>query len=158
MEEILKVLRPYTLVAVVDGTIGPMGGTTFRSEAEIRKEIVFVDTLGKEHRPIAADAISTDVKNLLGFMKPVMSNMLGPMGENLYFFAFPAQNDAGKRLADPKSEGTFALRLAKQSFDWKLPLGSLMSPKMCPRDKEILNGAWSYCPWHGDKLVPAPES
>jgi hypothetical protein len=58
-------------------------------------------------------------------------------------------------LADPLSEGSLSIRIGEQSFDWKLPLGSLMPPKMCPKDKEILNGAWIYCPWHGEKLVPA---
>ena len=158
VEEILKVLRPYTLVAVADGTIGPMGGVTFKPESEIRGQLVLVDTSGKVHRPLAADAVSGDIKNLLGFMKPVLSNMLGPMGENLHFFAFPARNESGRALADPLSEGNFAIRIGEQSFEWRLPLGSLVPPKMCPRDKEIVNGAWSYCPWHGEKLVPASGS
>ena len=155
VEDMLKALRPYTLIAVVDGKIGPMGGVTFKSEAEVRKEIVFIDTAGKEHRPLAEDAINQDVQLLLGVMKPMLGNMLGPMGESMYFFAFPARSESGKALADPLGEGALTLRLGDESYDWKLPLGSLMPAKMCPKDKEILNGAWSYCPWHGDKLVPA---
>lgn len=155
VEDMLKALRPYTLVAVVDGRMGPMGSVTFKPEAEVRKQVVFVDTSGKEHRPLADDAINQDVKLFLGVMKPMLANMLGPMGESMYFFAFPARSEAGKPLADPLSEGAFAFKVADQTFNWRLPLGSLMPPKMCPRDKEVVNGAWSYCPWHGDKLVPA---
>lgn len=154
-EEMLQALRPYTLVAVVDGKMGPMGGVTFRPEADVRKDVVFVDTSGKEHRPLADDALNKDVKILFGLLKPMLSDMLGPMGESMYFFAFPARNDAGKPLADPMKEGSFSIKVGPQSFDWKLPLGSLMPARMCPKDKEVLNGAWSYCPWHGDKLVPA---
>jgi len=154
-EEMLETLRPYTLVAVVDGKMGPMGAVTFRSEADVRKDVVFVDTSGKEHRPLADDAINKDVKLFLGIMKPMLNDILGPMGESMYFFAFPARGESGKPLADPLSEGSLSIKIGEQSFDWKLPLGSLMPPRMCPKDKEILNGAWSYCPWHGEKLVPA---
>lgn len=154
-EEMLKALKPYTLVAVVDGKMGPMGGVSFRPEADVRKDIVLVDTSGKEHRPLADDAINKDVKLFLGYIKPILSNMLGPMGESMYFFAFPARGESGKPLADPLSEGSLSIKVGEHSFDWKLPLGSLMPAKMCPKDKEVLNGAWSYCPWHGERLVPA---
>lgn len=155
IEEMLKALHPYTLVAVVDGKMGPMGGVTFRPEAEVRKDIVLVDTSGKEHRPLDDDAINKDVKLFLGFIKPILGDMMGSMGESMYFFAFPSHSEAGKPLANALGEGTLSVKVGEQSFDWKLPLGSLMPPKVCPKDKEILNGAWTYCPWHGEKLAPA---
>jgi len=35
-EEFIKILHPYTLIAVVDGKVGSFGGVTYRSEADIR--------------------------------------------------------------------------------------------------------------------------
>lgn len=155
-ENILAILRPHLLVGVVDGTIGPMGGMTYRSEEETRKLLTVIDRTGREYRPTPDDQVSGDMRNLLGMMKPMLANMLGPMGENFRFYVFPAKDGSGKPLADAKSEGKLGVRLGEESFEWRLPLGSLLPAKMCPQDKEMLNGAWTYCPWHGARLVEAP--
>jgi hypothetical protein len=155
-ESFLAVLRPYLLIGVVDGSMGPLGGMTYRSEEETRKQLTVIDRTGREYRPTPDDQISGDLRNLLGMMKPMLVNMLGPTGENFHFFVFPAKDSSGKLLAEPKSEGKLAVRLGEESFEWRLPLGSLLPAKMCPQDNEMLNGAWTYCPWHGVKLVEAP--
>ena len=78
--------------------------------------------------------------------------MLGPMGQNVHFYAFSATDNAGNRIADARKEETFSVTLTGREYKWRLPLGSLLPPKKCPLDGEILNGAYKYCPWHGAKL------
>lgn len=154
-ESMLKALRPYTLIAVFDGKIGPMGGVTYRPESEIRKSLALVDQEGNTYRPLPDDEIGADVRNFIAAFKPMAASMLGPMGENLHIYAFPAKSASGRAIADPTSEGKLVAKLAERSYTWRLPLGSLMPPKMCPQDRETMSGAWTYCPWHGTKLVPA---
>ena len=91
-------------------------------------------------------------------MRPVLSNMLGPMGENMRFFLFPAVDGSGTEIANPTSQNHFAVQLGDHHFRWRLPLGSLLPPKACPDDGQVLNGAWNYCPWHGTKLKPQAAS
>jgi len=43
-EEFIKVLQPYTLIAVVDGKVGAFGGVTYSSEADIRANINIRDS------------------------------------------------------------------------------------------------------------------
>ena len=51
--------------------------------------------------------------------------MPGPHGqEHLHIMVFPAEKqENSKRLADPKSKGAFVVKLNKEEFRWKLPLG-----------------------------------
>lgn len=85
-------------------------------------------------------------------MGPVLVNMLGPMGQNMHFFLFSSKKKNGQEIAVAKREGAFSVKLDKREFKWRLPLGSLLPPKVCPIDGEKLNGAWKFCPWHGVAL------
>ena len=151
-EEFLKVLRPYTVVVVVDGEMGSFGGITYEPEQTIRSSIRIVDDEGAKYHPLGESSIDADCENFLAMMKPVFVNMLGPMGENMHFFLFPAENKKGKMIADADGEGTFAVELGQRNFKWRLPLGSLLPSKTCPVCQEKLNGAYKFCPWDGNKL------
>jgi hypothetical protein len=151
-EEIIGVLNNYTIVLVVDGKIGIMGGVTYKSEPDTRAEIRFKDSEGVRYSPLGEDKIDADTKNFLSMLKPIFANMLGPMGENMNFFLFPSENKEGKKTAEAKAEGTFSIELGENDFRWRLPLGSLLPSKECPTCKEILSGAFKFCPFDGAKL------
>jgi len=85
-------------------------------------------------------------------IKPVIVNTLGPLGQNMHFFLFPAKNKSGRNIADAKKGGVFSVRLGEREFKWRLPLGSLLPPKICPRCGEKLSGAYKYCPYDGTPL------
>jgi hypothetical protein len=151
-EKFLEVLRPYTILVVVDGKLGQFGGVTYTSEPDIRAGIKIKDGQGARYLPIGEGKVNPDAKNLLSMMKPIFSNMLGPMGENMHFYTFSAWDKGGNKIADAKKEGNFSVTLPGREYKWRLPLGSLLPPRKCPVDGEILNGAYKYCPWHGAKL------
>ena len=151
-EEFIKVLRPYMLIVAVDGNIGSFGGVTYKSETTIRGNIQVIDGQGTRYRPLGNENIDADTKNFLAMMKPVFVNMLGPIGQNMHFFLFPAKNTMGQNIAVAKSEGAFSVKLDQRVFKWRLPLGSLLPAKICPVDGEKLSGAWKFCPWHGVEL------
>lgn len=151
-EAVMKILRPYTVLVAVDGDIGTMGGVTYKPQATVQNSIQVVDSKGTHYRPLGDDKISPDAKNFLAMMKPVLVNMLGAMGQNMNFFVFSTTDAKGKNMIEAKNEGAFSVLLDKTEFKWKLPLGSLMPPKICPVDGEKLSGAWKFCPWHGVEL------
>lgn len=152
VQEFVNVLQPYTLIAVVKGKIGPMGGTTFLPEADVRATVQIRDTKGRVYKPLAANQINADVTNLLSMMKPMFANLFGPLGQNLHFVCFPGKTAEGERIADPKKDGRLSVVLADETFKWRLPLGSLLPPKKCPVCGETVSGAYKYCPWDATKL------
>lgn len=122
-EEFIKVLQPYTLIAVVDGKVGSFSGVTYSSEADIRANINIRDSQGAYYLQFNEDEVDADVKNLLSMIKPVIVNMLGPLGQNMHFLLFPAKNKNDQNIAEAKKEGTFSVRLGEREFRWRLPLG-----------------------------------
>ena len=93
------------------------------------------------------------IDQMLQMIKPVMVNMLGPLGQNLHFILFPAKTSAGKRIAAAKEKGTFKIKLGSKNFKWRLPLDSLLPVKVCSGCKEECKGSWSFCPWCGKGLT-----
>ena len=78
--------------------------------------------------------------------------MLGKMGENMYFFLFQKEDNPRDRIIHPTKEEKFTVKLGGEKLHWNLPLSSLLKPKKCPVDNEIMNGSWKFCPFHGVKL------
>ena len=151
-EKLLTVFRPYIVVAVVDGEVGPFGAVRYRSEDAIRAQLRIRDSEGTYYEPLREDEIDVSVENFLLILKPMLANMLGPMGENLHFFLFPAKREDGRKIADATKEGVLSIELGEREFKWRLPLESLVPPKICPECGEECSGAWRFCPWCGAKL------
>ncbi|MFY0651735.1 MAG: hypothetical protein JXQ96_06860 [Cyclobacteriaceae bacterium] len=152
LAEFINVLENYTMIGVIDGKIGAFGGITYTSREDIQKNLNIISTSGKKLVPLWDDDIDPDAQNLISMLKPVFANMLGNMGENLQMYMFSGYEDGKVRVADPTEKGNFVVNLKDIVFDWKLPLGSLMPPKKCPEDGEMMSGNWSFCPWHGKAL------
>ncbi len=152
-------LREYTMVIVAVGKVG-LGNITWSSESDVRSNTTLRDSDGQSYKPITD--ISPDAAGIASVVKPVLTNVLGPMGQSLQILFFPAKTTTGKLIIDTTQEGSFSLLIEnlagqKQSaFEWRLPLTSLTPPKYCPVGKERVEANWKYCPWHGNKLdVPS---
>ncbi|GAA4280384.1 hypothetical protein [Gaetbulibacter aestuarii] len=153
IEELLEILDPYVIFAVVDGEVGPFGGLTYTPSDSIAKTIKIIDTDNVVYRPIETNNLNPNIQNLLSAFKPILKNMMGQLGENMNFYVFSDRKDSNERLADPLTKGQIQLAYCKKNFIWKFPIGSLLPLKTCPVDNELLNGSWNYCPFHGEALI-----
>lgn len=153
---IIDMIKPYTMVVVVDGDIGMFGNIDYVEKDEIIKSLKLTDAKGEDYKPIPEDELNQDTKSLLSIMKPILSNMLGGLGENMHFFLFPGTNKRNKPLIEATQEGHFIVQLSENKYFWRLPLGSLLPPKYDPDTGEELNGSWKYSPWTGKKLLDNP--
>lgn len=153
VEDFLKVVRPYTMVVVIKGKIGALAGITYESEDYLRANTRLVDLQGKSYTPLMENEFNADTKNLLQIMKPILVNMLGPMGQNMHFLIFPGKTETGVRIASAKDKGQFTVKIGEKEFKWRLPLDALLPSKTCSHCNETCKGSWSFCPWCGTKLV-----
>jgi hypothetical protein len=152
----LDVLRPYTLLVVMESKIGTLGGMTFKTESDTRSRLTILDAAGKSYSPLDEDSIDADAKNLVTIMKPMLGSSMGAFGKNLNFYFFAAKDKKGGKIVDPKSEGSFKVRLDPQDYAFRLPLGSLLPPNKCPKCGEKLNGGYKFCPYDGTALSKHP--
>lgn len=153
LDAILETIRPYTMIAVVDGRVGAFGGVTYRSEEAIRTSVTIKDARGWSYAPLSESAVDADTKNLLQMMKPIIGNMMGPLGENMHFLLFESKSKDGRPVADPTREGVLKILVAGKEFKYRLPLGSVLPPKYDPKTGEKFSGNYKYNPFTGSDLV-----
>ncbi len=147
IDQIIESIKNYTIIAALDAEIGALG-FNYNNSVSVK----LIDNEGNEYKTLTNEEISVETKNLLNILKPTLANTIGQLGKNMNFYVFPYLKNNGKAITDPESKGSFTILFNKESFKWKLPLGSLVPQKTCPTDNEKLSGNWKFCPWHGTKL------
>jgi len=152
VDEVLKVVRRYTMIAVVDGRIGPLGGMSFIPEETVRTNVTLKDAAGVNYPPLGESSLDPDMKNLVQAMKPIVANMLGAIGQNTHFVVFPSKSADGRPVADAASKGTLWVIVGGKEFRYRLPLGSLLPPKYDPGTGERFPGNYDFNPFTGTKL------
>ena len=150
---LVKIVHPYAIVGVASGKTAPFAAVSYRTEAEIRGLLQLKDDQGKSHVPLPEAQLDPSVPGLLGFLKPAMSRMSGPIGDHTYFYAFPGTSNDGTRICDPSKEGVCEVDIGTVQFKWRLPLGSLLPKQKCPACGEWLSGAYKFCPYDGTRLA-----
>lgn len=147
-DEFVRIFEGYTLVCTINTDISAFGGLIKQdSKIQIR------DKTGTIYNAIDTDEIPDEYKELLTSIKPAMSQMLGQFGRQMEFHVFPEKTKDGTLIAAPLSRGEFTVVFNEtEDFTFKLPLSSMVEQKECPKDGELLNGNWEFCPWHGKKL------
>ena len=158
IEFITKAMSPYIIVAVVETKMEGVGNITYTTETSLASEVRLRDTNGALYSPLDQNQINSLTQFILAFMKPVFSKMGGGLGDNMHFLVFPALDQNGRAIADATKDGMISVEVGEKVFRWTLPLGSLLPYKTCPACKRQLNGAYTYCPYDGTKLVAGPAS
>lgn len=154
INELIGILNPYTIVAVVDGKIGQTGKITYRPESVVRSTVRIVDSAGTEYVPLTAEKIGPGINTVMATIKPIIATALGPLGSNFHFVILPGQNAGGSDIVNAARPGAFTVRVGPgRDFTWRLPLASLVPQKTCPVDGEKMSGNWIFCPFHGRELT-----
>lgn len=124
----------------------------FTKEADLRSQLRLVDMQGGVHQPIPADKVDPALKSLLDTMRPLLTSMIGPAGENMQFYVFPGRTADGRLVADPLGDGKMLIRLDRSEFSFRLPLGGLLPARRDPANGEIFPGGYRYNPYTGAQL------
>jgi hypothetical protein len=152
VEEMVAAISDVNVFIVVDGKIGAFATMTFEPQAEVEKHLSIMDGSGKPIAAIPDAKQPVATKNMLAMMKPLFSNMLGEFGKNLSFFVFEGKNKDGTRRIDPNKPGMLTAKLGEEEFRWRLPLGSLLPSKVCPKCGETFPGNYGFCPFDATPL------
>jgi hypothetical protein len=157
MEEVMKVLRQYTFIAVVDGEVGG-AAIDFKDRAAVAKSmsVEVLNGAGKSRKVDPVDPVPDDVQPLLTVLVPAMGAAMGNLGRNLHFFVFKDQ-EKDARIFSPFEPGSVVVKLSGRerrpdiSLAIDRPVDSLLVPRLCANGKPA-HVSWTYCPWDGKKL------
>ncbi len=150
-EAIINLLKKYVTVIAVQGKIGLFGGVTYASKDSIQSSLTVKYKQDKLHLEDEKN-YNPDLLNFLSMIKPMMENMLGPMGQNMQVFLFKDPGFKKILPVDPYSSEELYFSLDDFEKDVELPLGSLLKEKSCEKCQRMNSGKWSYCPYDGTEL------
>jgi hypothetical protein len=153
----IAVVHPYTLVAVLDGQ---MGITAYRyaDTDTLVNEATIEDSHGATYGPLPPELVAEEVRNVIQTMRPLLSNMLGALGQHMEFLVFPSTDKAGHLIANPKNDGSLTVHLGDVALRYRLPLGSILPPSLDPKTGESFPGSYHFNPYTGGKLVQQPSA
>jgi hypothetical protein len=147
---LLAALSGIELFALLRGKTSIEGLT----EVASREDLIAngrLESNGKVIEPLDPEKIGVGAQAILASFKPLLSGMLGQLGQGMQMVAYPAQVDK-QRLIDPHKPGSFQYTLYGQNFKWRLPLASLLPKKIDPKTKEEFPGNFDFNPYTGGKL------
>jgi hypothetical protein len=156
-EEVIATLRGYSLLAVVQGDIRPLGALRFYDlEAVAGSLEITHESGGRQLRLEPLQDVAAEMKPLLGAIKPMLASAMGNLGSNMHFFVLADRDADDRRVADPYLEGVLRIALKKGGGEpivivIETPVNSLFVPRICPNGKAA-HVSWAFCPWGGERL------
>lgn len=156
-KQMLDILNRYSMLAVVQADIGPLGNFSYYDKATVKKGLKLEVVTGKQTTALEPlEKVPEDLDPLLKVISPLLESAMGRLGENLNFFVYYDQSE-GKRVISPYSQGAVRVTMTRKDgtaldpFVFELPLDSLYVPRHCPNGKPA-HVSWVVCPWDGTRL------
>lgn len=153
VSDVLDVIRPYTVIAVLDGQSTAFGALSYTDDQALMTSVRLEDSHGALYQPLDPALVSGGMRNLLDGIRPIMANMMGAMGQHLVFMAFPSTDKAGHPIADETGNGSLTVHVGDAAIRYQLPLASLLPPAVDPKTGESFPGTYHFNPYTGDKLT-----
>lgn len=147
-EEMLELVDNYTVLIVLDAVFTPTDGV----EAATREEVIERTTLsinGNEVPMLSFSELDEEMGAVIMVMKPMFVQMLGEFGNGLHFLVYP---NSGEYRINAKHPGRMRCQIGDKIFTWRMPLGSILPPKLDPKTGEKFPGNYNYNPYTGDPL------
>lgn len=158
--EMLEALDDYFMIGVVRADISSFGAFTFHDEQAVLKtmKIEFINTAGEAVTLSPAKNINANATLILQAIRPILTQAMGPMGQNFHVYVYEDKDKAGKRLISPYERGNLRVTMKPISkeqggvINFPMPFDSLYKSRICGKCQEHAHIRWNYCPLCGSKL------
>lgn len=157
-EDMLKILKQYTVIGVVQADVSPVGAFDFYNKKHVLDNLT-VTYQNNNLKPVSLAPeknINADMQLLMDQTVPILKAAMGNMGANFHFYIYSDKNNNGERLINPYKQGELNINLLNNEgknlqVEFNTPLNSLYISRTCPNG-ENAHISWNYCPWSGKKL------
>ena len=156
-KKVIDILSRYSMVAVVQAEVGPLGNFKYYDRDSITKGMKIELSDGKTWTVISPlSDVPDELAPLLKVLGPILSSAMGALGQNLNFYVLDDKAKDGRRIS-PYEPGSLRITLTGKSgatlepFLIEFPLDALYVPRRCPNGKPA-HISWVVCPWDGSKL------
>lgn len=147
--QMLATLDDYMIFTIARAKV-TMATMDARSKSEMLSN-ARLEIDGKTIDPIAPEDLTPGAQAILVALKPILAGTLGKLGQSVEIVLYPSKQ-ADQKLIDPLRPGSFKYTLYDQTFTWRLPLVSLLPPKVDPKTSEEFPGNYEFNPYTGQPL------
>jgi hypothetical protein len=147
--QMLAVLDDYMIFAIARAKL-TLATVDARSKSEMLSN-ARLEIGDKIIDPIAPEKLTPAAQAILVALKPLLAGILGKFGQSVEIVVYPSKQ-GDQKLIDPLRPGSFKYTLYDQTFTWRLPLASLLPPKVDPKTSEEFPGSYEFNPYTGDPL------
>jgi hypothetical protein len=147
--QMLAILDDYMIFAIARAKL-TMATLDARSKSEMLSN-ARLEIGDRTIDPIAPENLTPAAQSILVSLKPAFASMLGRLGQSVEVVIYPSKQ-GDKNLIDPLRPGSFKYTLYDQTFTWRLPLASLLPPKVDPKTSEEFPGSYEFNPYTGEPL------
>jgi hypothetical protein len=147
--QMLLALDDYTIFVIARAKV-TMATLDARSKSEMLSN-ARLEIGDKTIDPLAPENLTPAAQVILVSLKPVLAGMMGKLGQSVEMVIYPGRQ-GDQKLIDPLRPGSFKYTLYDQTFTWRLPLVSLLPPKVDPKTNEEFPGNYEFNPYTGEPL------
>ena len=147
--QMLAVLDDYMIFVIARAKL-TMATLDARSKSEMLSN-ARLEIGDKTIDPMASENLAPAAQAILVSIKPIFAGMLGKVGQSVEMVVYPSKQ-GDQKLIDPLRPGSFKYTLYDQTFTWRLPLASLLPPKVDPKTSEEFPGTYEFNPYTGGPL------
>lgn len=128
----------------------------YASQEELRKSLRLIGDDGKGYAPLDDKRLGKEMKLITAMLATVLRQIDEKNADQMHILVFPGKDDGGKRFANATTDGSLRFDIDGQRFVYRLPLGSLLKPRIDPVSGESFPGNYGYNPYTGVKLDAGP--
>ena len=142
----------YIILVIVDVKMLGSGKLISEQKNKVIKKTYIITHDNDRIHPFKQRQLPQDMQDFLSQLKPNLSTMLGPLGQSMFFIVFESEKD-GKKIVDPSNDELSRISYKGNEYTWRLPLGSMLPPKMDKKTNEVFPGNYKYNPYTGSQLI-----
>lgn len=153
-ETLIAAINSYFMIITVQADITPLGSFDF---FEMKPQSLYLADPSTTAKLEPLSELPPQMAAVIGVLKPIMSQSLGPMGQNLNYYVYADQDDGARRVS-PYEKGAIEVAMigrdgeARSQHRIELPLDALHVPRLCANGKPA-HISWVHCPCDGEKLA-----
>lgn len=156
--KLLALFDSYNVVVSMKTTQDIADQDEYASQEELRKSLRLVGDDGKGYAPLDDKRLGNEIKLITAMLATVLRQIDEKNADQMHILVYPGKDDGGKRFANATSDGSLRFDIDGQRFVYRLPLGSLLKPRIDPVSGESFPGNYGYNPYTGVKLDIGPVS
>ncbi len=153
-DALISAIDSTFIIITVQADVSPLGAFDY---FDVKPQAIYRAASGATEALEPLAELPPQMAAMIGVLKPIMSQALGALGQNISYYVYSDQEDGARRVS-PYVQGAIEVAMSgrdgvvRSQHRIELPLDTLHMPRLCANGKPA-HISWTHCPWDGAKLA-----